>query len=314
MNSKQLQYAIELAEVCNFSKVSEKLNISQPALSKQIINLENDLGVKLFDRNCVPMRLTTAGEHFIKEAKELLYKEEQLKRSMVQYQSGEYGRLSIGLSPFRSLYLIPQIAKKIRDRFPGVEINISDTNSEQIRKDVVEGKLDFAIVNLPVDESVLDYALIEPDILMLAAPNEMLDRLNLKKSDDVGEIYFKECKELPFIVVEPAKEMRQLFDFLCARAEIHPQIVAETVGLTTAWAMARAGIGATLLPLQFMNDELLDQTDLSLFKIKDDAFRRQPVIVTRRGRFLPDYAKYAIKLLQETSIAAQDEASSKGTD
>ncbi|MBQ9953599.1 MAG: LysR family transcriptional regulator [Clostridia bacterium] len=303
MNSKQLQYAIELAEVCNFSKVSEKLNISQPALSKQIINLENDLGVKLFDRKCVPMRLTAAGEHFIKEAKELLYREDQLKRSMDQYRSGEYGRLSIGLSPFRSLYLIPQIAKKIRARFPGVEISISDTNSEQIRKDVVEGKLDFAIVNLPVDESVLDYIPIEPDILVLAVPNEMLDRLDLKQGDKFTEIDFKDCRNLPCIVVEPAKEMRRLFEQLCAAEEIHPPIAMEVVGLTTAWAMARAGIGATLLPLQFLDGESLDQTNLSLFKIKNDTFRRQPVIVTRRGQYLSDYAKYAINLLRDASTA-----------
>lgn len=301
MNSKQLQYAIELARVCNFSKVAEKLNISQPALSKQIINLETDLGVKLFDRDYSPLRLTPAGEHFIKGAKELLYNEEQLKRSLECYRSGERGRLAMGVSPFRSLYLMPQIVKKLRARFPSVDICISDNNSEIIRKEVVEGRLDFAIVNLPVDDSVLDYIPIEPDVLVLAVPNEILDTIPDFSANDLSEIDFKDCAGLPFVVVEPAKEMRSLFDRLCGMAQVQPRIAMEVVGLTAAWAMARAGIGATLLPLQFIKGGAFDSTNLTLLKIRNNTYRRQPVIITRRGQYISEYARYAISLLSENN-------------
>lgn len=296
MNSKQLQYAIELAEICNFSRVSEKLNISQPALSKQILHLEKDLGVKLFDRNCVPLRLTPAGEHFIKEAKELLYKEDQLRRSLEHYRCEERGRLTIGLSPFRSMYLIPPIAKKVRQRYPGVEISICDTNSEQIRKDIADGRLDFAIVNLPVDDDVLEYIPLEPDVLVLAVPQEMLCMIPHLPDSAPSEIDFKDCAGLPFVVVEPSKEMRFLFDRLCKSVNIQPHIAMEVVGLTSAWAMARAGIGATILPLQFVDNDSFDE-NVKLFSIKDNTFTRQPAIVTRRGQYLPEYAQYAINLL-----------------
>ncbi|MBQ7288612.1 MAG: LysR family transcriptional regulator [Clostridia bacterium] len=299
MNPKQLQYAIELAKTCNFSKASEKLNITQPALSKQIMLLEKDLGVKLFDRNCAPLRLTPAGEHFIREAKELLYKEEQLKRSLESFSTGERGRLVIGASPFRSLYLIPAIVKKVRERFPGVEISLYDTNSEQIRKDVIDGKLDFAIVNLPVDDSVLEYTPIEPDALVLAVPNEMLGEIPNAPSGNLAEIVFKDCAELPFVVVDPSKEMRVLFDRLCAASDFHPHIAMEVAGITTAWAMAQAGIGATLVPLQFIGEGALCNGEITLFKIKDNTYRRQPVIVTRRGQHLSKYAEFAINLLIE---------------
>lgn len=297
MNPKQLQYAIELAKTCNFSKASENLNITQPALSKQIMLLEKDYGVKLFDRNCVPLRLTPAGEYFIREAKDLLYKEDQLKRSMESFSTGERGRLVIGASPFRSLYLIPSIASKVRERFPGVVISLCDTTSEQIRKDVADGKLDFAIVNLPVDDSVLDYTPIEPDILVLAVPNEMLKLISNVPSENLAEIAFKDCAKLPFVVADPTKEMRQLFDRLCASADFHPHIAVEVAGITTAWAMAQAAIGATLVPLQFIGDDALCNGKITLFKIKDNTYRRQPVIVTRRGQYISEYAKYAINLL-----------------
>jgi len=300
MNSKLLQYAIELAEIRNFSRVSEKLNISQPALSKQILHLEKDLGVKLFDRNCIPLRLTPAGEHFIKEAKELLYQEDQLRRSLEHYRSEEWGRLTIGLSPFRSMYLIPPIAKKVRERFPGVEISVCDTNSEHIRKDIADGRLDFAIVNLPVDDSVLEYIPLELDVLVLAVPKEMLYMIPQLPDTAPSEINFKDCAKLPFVVAEPSKEMRFLFDHLCKTSNIQPRIAMEVVGLTSAWAMARAGIGATILPLQFVDSDSFDK-NVKLFSIKDNTFTRQPAIVTRRGQYLPAYAKYAISLLTGTT-------------
>lgn len=298
MNAKQLQYAIELANLKNFSKVSEKFNISQPALSKQIMFLEKDLGVKLFDRSGVPLKLTPAGEHFVKEAKELLYKEKQLKSSMEGFADGKKGKLKIGLSPFRSLYLIPPVVKKMQEQYPEVDIYLSDTNSEQNRKDVSDGNLDFAIVNLPVDETVFEYTPIEPDVVALAVPNNLLPNLNIDQKDNLSEIDFKVCSNLPFVVVEEKKEMRTLFANLCAKNDIQPKIRMEVVGITTAWAMASSGIGATILPLQFINKEAFDSDNITLFTIKDNTFSRQPVIITRKGQYLSEYAKYAIELLK----------------
>ena len=177
MNARQLEYAIALSEVCNFSQVAEKLNITQPALSKQILSLESELGVKLFDRSTTPMTLTAAGESFIPQARELLFRQEQLTHSMARFQSGESGRLVIGISPFRTLYMIPQVAKKVRDQFPGVQVVLHETGSDILRKEIAEGKYDLAIVNLPVEESVLDVIPLEQDTLALAVPNSMLKLL-----------------------------------------------------------------------------------------------------------------------------------------
>ena len=111
MNTRQLRYAIMLYECRNFSLLAEKLGITQPALSKQILNLETELGVKLFDRTSTPLLVTPAGEHFFREAKNLVYKEDRLIQSMEEFKSGKRGCLNIGISPFRSTYLIPEIIK-----------------------------------------------------------------------------------------------------------------------------------------------------------------------------------------------------------
>lgn len=299
MNSKQLQYAVLLSEVRNFSQVAEHLNISQPALSKQISGLEQELGLRLFDRSTTPLSLTPAGTHFIQSAKELLYREDQLKRSMEDFKSGQRGTLTIGISPFRSLYLIAPVAKKIRENFPGIEVVLHEAGSDQLRKDAAEGKLDFAIVNLPVDDSILDVTPIEPDKLILAVPKSMLGRISPLPSSPLPRLDLKECRELPFIVVGQSQEMRRLFDKLCTAADLKPEIAMEVVGVTTAWAMARAGIGATLLPLQFAASMSSDDA-LSYFVLESSTHSRQPAVITRRGQYLSEYAKFAIELLIHT--------------
>lgn len=297
MNSRQLQYAIALSQVRNFSQVAEQLNISQPALSKQILNLEAELNVKLFDRNTNPLTLTPAGEHFIREARELLYKKDQLQRSMARFQSGEAGQLVIGITPFRCAYLIPEIVKEIRHRFPGIQIKLHEAGSDLLRKEAAEGKYDFAIVNLPVDESVFDVVNLEPDHLVLALPKPLAHKLPHRIGD--GPISFGDCRDLPFVVVSQNQEMRRLFDKLCTAADFHPNIAAEVVSLTTAWAIARAGVAATILPMQFVAREKMD-ADIEILDIRDAVYTRQPVIVTRRGQYLSDSAKYAIAKLLAT--------------
>lgn len=294
MNTRQLQYAITLAKVRNFSQVADMLHISQPALSKQIINLEGELGLKIFDRSTTPLTLTAAGEYFIREAEELCYREEQLLRSMEQYKSGEAGRLTIGITPFRSSYLIPQVVKKIRDRYPGITVKLHEAGSAQLRKDAQEGKFDFAVVNLPVDEAALDVMPLESDRLVLVAPKEYESMLDV--TDD--GLDFRSCKELLFVVVGQSQEMRQLFDQLCSLADFSPNVAAEVVSLTTAWAMVCAGVGATILPLQYVKS-MPRQENVFVAKLRDAVYFRQPAVITKRGQYLSEATRYAIQVLTE---------------
>ena len=298
MNTRQLQYAIALAKVRNFSKVADMLNISQPALSKQIINLEGELGLKIFNRGTTPLTLTAAGEHFIREAEDLCYREEQLLRAMSRYQSGEYGRLVIGVTPFRSLYLMPELVKKIRSRYPGIRISLHEVNSAQLRKDAAEGKCDLAIVNLPVDTALLDVIPLEPDILVLAVHNTMAGKLPVAKDGKRLTVDFSQLQDYPFVVLSPGQELRNLFDGLCTAAGFRPIIAAEVVGVTSALAMVQAGVGAAVLPLQFIHSQNFDN-NLSLYVVKNSLYSRQPAVVTRRGQVRTPYADFAISLLTE---------------
>ena len=301
MNSRQLQYAVMLSETRSFSHLAEQLCISQPALSKQILSLEQELDVRLFDRSTTPLTLTPAGEYFIQQAKDILFRENQLVQSMEGFRNETRGKLTVGISPFRSLYLIPHMVQMVRSRYPGVQICLHEVGSDLLRKEASEGKYDFAIVNLPVDESVLDVIPLEPDTLVLVLPKSMLGILNLAHADNLTEISFADCKDLPFIAVGQTQEMRRLFDKLCTSAGFSPNIIMEVVGLTTAWAMTCAGIGATLLPLQFVSSVSWGE-GICLLAIKESISLRQPAIVTKRGQYLSEVAKFAITSLSASSV------------
>ena len=291
MNTRQMQYAVELAKDRNFSQTAERLGITQPALSKHILALEKELGVELFDRSTSPMQLTAAGEHFVREAQELLYREDQLYRSLEAYKSGESGRLNIGISPFRAQYMIPNVVRQVRQQYPDVEVVLHEPPSDQLRAEAAEGKYDFAVVNLPVDETVLDVIPLEADEMVLVVPAELATNLPKTKELDLAA-----CADLPFVTVGQPLEMRRQFDAACTAARFRPQIVAEVGGLSSAWALCRAGVGATLLPRQFVcHNE--GGKDVVLYTLKQPMQTRQPVIVRRKGQYLSECAAYAIGLL-----------------
>lgn len=298
MNMKQLQYVIALSKTLSFSQVADRLGISQPALSKQIQNLENELGIKLFDRKHNPLALTPAGEYFVRNAKELLFMEEQMRKGLDRFQSGEYGRLTIGATPFRSFYLMPELVKKIRTRFPGIQVILREVSSAQLRKEAAEGKYDLAVVNLPVDTTLLNVIPLKPDVLVLAVHNSMVGLMPQFSEGESLEVDFSQVKDLSFVTLSSGQELRQLFDGLCTAAGFYPNIAAEVNSITTAWAMARAGVGATLLPLQFVHSQKVD-SNLSLYVIKNNLYSREPVVVTRRGQIMSPYAEYAIQALTD---------------
>ncbi len=306
MNYKQLQYAILLSHTLNFSAAAEQIGISQPALSKQIIALEKDLGVELFDRSSSPLTLTPAGEVFIREARDVVFSEDRLRNSMEAFSSGERGRLVIGISPFRSLYLVPEMIARLTRQFPGLDVILDETNSYQLHQRAVEGHFDLAIMNLPVDEAQLDVISLDSEMRVLAVPSCLVPMIPVSENHGGFPIVdLSQCTDIPFITMVKGSEMRQLFDNLCVMADLHPKIVAEVVGIATTWALAKAGVGATLLPIQFLRNEGFS-LGLSVYQLKQKAYMKHPVIVTKRGQYLSKYAQAAISILTQIWKSTED--------
>lgn len=295
LNTRQLETVLLLAKERSFSQVAKMLNISQPALSKQIQAMEAQLEIKLFDRNTTPISLTPAGAYFVQQASELVYQEKQMMRELGRFRSEEKGQLHIGISPFRNLYFMPGFIRKFKQRYPEIQIVLHENNSFQLREDAAEGKFDFAVVNLPVDDTLVDVQMMQPEHVVLVVPNSLLHMMS--SAAQQKEVSISDCRELPFVVVSPTQEMRILFDRLCAKADFHPNIAVEVHGgVITAWGMARAGIGATILPQQFVQANHFEE-NMTMFNLKDESYTRQPVIISKRRQYVPEYTQYAISIL-----------------
>lgn len=302
MNMKQVQYALVLAQTRNFSQTAEQLGITQPALSKQILALEKDLGVRLFDRTTVPLSVTPAGEHFLANAHQLLLQEEQLRQDMHDFESGSRGRLTIGISPFRCLYLIPDLIYKLTRQHPGLQVVLHEGKSHELHKLAVDGGVDFAIMNLPVDETLLDIHPLTPEKVLLAVPEALADTVPIEENRSEGGFPvadLRNCRDLPFVVLGKQQVHRVLFDKLCQQAGIRPNIAVEAVGITCAWALVRAGVGATLLPDKFIQTDYF-QENIRFFALQGTGAPRHPAIIWRKGATLSPFAQEAIRLLEES--------------
>lgn len=294
MNTRQLQYVIALSRTLNISQTAESLKITQPALSKQILAIEKEIGVSLFDRSGSPLKLTQAGESFVKQAEEILLKKDGLLRSMEEFKSGDRGRLIIGISPFRASYFLSGTIKKLQEKYPGLQIVLKEEGSAELRNAASEGRVDFAVINLPAEDIMLDVVPLKEEPLALIIPKNVGGHISNKEK----QISLLECKDLPFIALGKNQELRRLFDKLCLSYGFTPKIAVEAVGITTAWCLAQAGIGATVLPLRFIEENKTDSR-VDICQLKDSACIRKPAIVMRKGHYLSKYAKEAIELLRE---------------
>ncbi|MBQ7138110.1 MAG: LysR family transcriptional regulator [Clostridia bacterium] len=295
MNSRQLQYTVLLAKTLNFSRAAEALGISQPALSKQIIEIEDEMGVKLFERT-TPLSLTAAGEYFAARAEHLLFEAEQLRKTMDRYRTGENGKLIIGISPSRSAYLMPDFVREMKKRFPCLQIILREGSTALLHKGICDGLYDFAILNLPVDETQLDIRPMKQDSLVLVVPQAMLPLISETSALYTEPLDLAACHTLPFVTLSPGQELRQQFDKLCAQANLEPDIQLEAGSVIATWTMVREGFGAAVLPLQFVQHSKSD--NVRVFPLRQIAATRQPAIVFKRGQYVSQYIAHAIELLQ----------------
>ncbi|MEY4305115.1 MAG: hypothetical protein RIT52_1290, partial [Pseudomonadota bacterium] len=167
---KQLRYFESLARHGHFGRAAEAAAISQPALSMQIKELEDRLGAPLFDRSARAIRLTGFGEEFATRARDILRLVEELEDSARIARDQMAGRLRLGVIPTVAPYLLPQVIAELTRVYPALDLQLRETITPKLLAELAEGRLDCAIVALPVSEPALievplfaeDFVLVRP--------------------------------------------------------------------------------------------------------------------------------------------------------
>src|SRR6204780_1524591 len=154
MELSQLRYVLAVAEAGNFTRAAARSNIAQPSLSQQVINLEKELGHKLFHRLGRKAVLTEAGKAFLERARRILFEVEDATKELSDHPSLER-RITVGAIPTLAPYLLPDLIPRCRERFPNLQVNIREDFKATLIRELREGDLDLAIVALPAVDPMI---------------------------------------------------------------------------------------------------------------------------------------------------------------
>lgn len=161
-----------IAEEKSISKAAKKLYITQPSLSQYIMRLENNLGVKLFDRSASSMILTYAGEIYVQTAKDILNLNTGMKRKLSDIAGSKKGRLVMGVPHQAGRHVLPLVLPEFHRQYPEIEIVIKEDVTMRLEEMLINGKIDIAILNLPMQNEKILYETIATERVFLVAPKD----------------------------------------------------------------------------------------------------------------------------------------------
>ncbi|MBQ9994651.1 MAG: LysR family transcriptional regulator, partial [Clostridia bacterium] len=142
---KQIQCVMTIAQEESISRAADKLGIAQPTLSKYLQKLERELGLALFDRNTIPLKLTQAGEYFVQAGAQMMDIDRQLKKKLDSVRENSNLELRLGIGVSRSMYLLPKILSEYRKSNPENRVLIKEGITAEISSELSDGRLDLAV-------------------------------------------------------------------------------------------------------------------------------------------------------------------------
>ena len=291
---RHLRYFIAVAEELHFGRAAEKLNISQPPLSQQIQSLETQIGAVLLYRNNRTVRLTQAGEMFLKEAKNIVGKVQDVSEQAARIHRGEEGTLTIGLTssaPF--VKKISRTFQRFRLAHPQINIRIEEMNSQQQIDPLVNGKLDLGVMRNGVLPDVLQHHILHTGPLVAVVPeNHPLTELT------PGELTLSHLADQPFVFFSKDVGTSLYDDILqrLAHAGITPFITQEVGEALTIIGLISAGLGVSILPASYKRIQV---DGVKYLSFKDEQVNTQVWLVSHRHRPLSAPALTLARMLME---------------
>ncbi len=249
MELRQLHYFVTVAEELHFGKAADRLQITQPALSKQIARLEQALGVQLLARTKRTVQFTPAGQVFFEQAQQLLSQAESAIQLTQRIDRGEVGQLTIGFTETAVHTILPQLVCDFRQDYPNVEISLIELSTEAQVTALNQGKIDLAFLHPPIDpRGIILHPILEESFVAVLPQQHPLvayDRIPL-------EAFANEP-----LIIHPRQEGPALYDGfvqVCQEAGFQPKIVKESISLQARICLVATGMGITFVSsqLQFL--------------------------------------------------------------
>jgi DNA-binding transcriptional LysR family regulator len=249
MELRHLRYFVIVAEELHFGRAADRLQLSQPALSKQIVSLEQELGVQLLTRTKRTVQLTPAGQAFFEQAQQLLRQAEAAIQLTQRCDRGEIGELTIGFTETAVHTILPQLVREFRQNYPTVEVNLLGLATEAQVAALNQNKIDLAFLHPPIDARGIELHPILTETFLAVLPQQhpllQYDRIPLKAFANEP------------LIIHPRTEGPILYDGfvqVCQEAGFQPKIVKESLSLQTRVCLVATGMGITFVSsqLQFL--------------------------------------------------------------
>ena len=241
METHQLRYFLAVTQTGRFTGAAKACNVSQPSLSLQIANLEQELGGPLFDRNRKGVKLTARGETFLPRVKSILDEMESAREDAKALSGLSLGKVSLGCMPTTGAHLLPPILTAFRKIHPKIQIQLKEESSPGLALDLQQGDLELALVDDAGLRPGLEKQVLLTEGLALAFPA----RHPLAKKKELG---LRQVADEPFILMKPGHGFRQITLEYFRKAGLEPKVIFESDGIETVQALVAAGLGISLVP------------------------------------------------------------------
>ena len=241
---RQFRQFIAVAEELNFRRAAERLHMAQPPLTAAIQRMEDELGILLFERNNRIVRITEAGEAFLREARQTVAHAERAFRTARRSASGMRGELRINFVDCASNYIIPLILRTFREAYPDVEVELQEATTADQLISLQTDRIDVAFVVLPINpEASFDITIIHKDRWLIAIHDEH----PLANRDEVSLF---ELRDDPWILF-PSRYCPGLYECIVVAFEeagVIPKVALRVRLMRTALGLVAGGLGTALVP------------------------------------------------------------------
>ncbi len=245
---KQLRYFLAVAEEKSFSRAAERLHISQPPLSQQIMKLESELGVRLFTRTTRSFELTVAGKALMGEAAELLAKMRMTIDTIRQIDRGEVGRLRVGIVGSAMWGPIPGLLEQFQSQYPRVTWTIHELGPNDQWEALRARQIDVGFWREPrIEQDVLKQANLRQDLCFRENVCVAINEKHPLAANEAIELLDIASEPMLTLHLDQSAEPRYLIQ-CCVNAGFQPTIFQEAAEPQTLLAMVGAGLGVALLP------------------------------------------------------------------
>ncbi|MCR2823644.1 LysR family transcriptional regulator [Lederbergia panacisoli] len=285
MKTKYLEYFIEVARTGSFTEAAENLYITQPALSRIIKSLEDDLSTPLFVRARKKLILTDAGHVLNKHAHLIVKQVDLLKTELNNLLTPKKGHIRIGLPTITNSFFFSELLASFHKEYPEVTFQLEENGSKPIQEKIIDNRLDLGVIVLVDDYDQLDYYSFINETLKLVVPPS-------HPFVTKQEVSLDELKREKFIMFNQDFELRNLILVACRESGFKPNIISETSQLDFIEEMVASNLGITMLP-ESTCTELT--SDLHTITITNPTIEWNLALIWNKDTYLSQIAKEFIR-------------------